>query len=176
MIKLMRGMCLKALGWEIRGGLWTVVVLYFVDALLLCQGAITVVVAAVMVVLGLIDALRGGAALRRRGVATICSYAVLALAVLGTICANNALARHNATHVIDALERYKADHCGYPQRLEDLVPGYLPSVPLAKFTLAFNSFFYSSRDGKSAHLFYIALPPFGRPTYLLEANRWTYID
>jgi hypothetical protein len=176
MIKLMSGMRLKALGKDIRGGLWTVVALYVVDAFVLAQGVITVVVTAVMVVLGVIDALRGGSTLRRRGVVTICSYAVLAFAVLGTIRANNALARHRASRVIDALERYKADHGGYPHRLKDLVPVYLPSVPLAKFTLAFNSYRYFSRDGKSADLFYVALPPFGRPTYLLEAKRWTYID
>ncbi len=60
----------------------------------------------------------------------------------------------------------------YPQRLDDLVPEFIPTVPIAKDTLGGGgSFFYSSRPGGGEPmLYYEVLPPFGRRFYHLETD------
>lgn len=48
-------------------------------------------------------------------------------------------------------------------------------IPVAKYTLASNRFFYIS--SKNSHiLFYTSMPPSGRPTYSFEKQKWAYTD
>lgn len=42
---------------------------------------------------------------------------------------NIARTRERAGHIIGALERYRAEHGVYPERLTDLAPAYLADVP-----------------------------------------------
>lgn len=60
-------------------------------------------------------------------------------------------------------------------RLEDLVPEFLPKVPLAKYTVSQNEFQYFSSEG-SHHLSYMAIPPFGRRIYEFETGKWRFLD
>ena len=48
-------------------------------------------------------------------------------------------------------------------------------IPVAKYTLASNRFFYIS--SKNSHiLFYTSMPTSGRPTYSFEKQKWAYMD
>jgi hypothetical protein len=62
-----------------------------------------------------------------------------------------------------------------PKSLQDLVPEYIERVPVAKYTFLFNRFwYYSSNDDTT--LFYVELPPYGRPTYSFSRKEWGYVD
>lgn len=103
---------------------------------------------------------------------------ILLLMVLMIMTANgmnNRLARQRTLYLASACEKYKADHGGYPDRLSDLVPRYIPEVPPAKFTIVASSFIYLSRADRHTIIF-TAIPPFGRITYTLEGRSWGMID
>jgi hypothetical protein len=154
-------------------------VVYVVDAFVLNQGALAVVIAlffiaALVPVLAFVAIKRElGRALSwfvRAGIFTL-----TAAAVLGTNYLQNLLARHRAEEVIAACERYHLAHGSYPDQLSDLVPALLPGVPRAKYVLAFGHFDYHAAAGRHT-LGYTALPPFGRPFYVFEELRWGYLD
>lgn len=154
--------------------------LYAFDAFIAGQGVITALTAAVMVFLGVIHLARalGEEKWRaRHGVSMVVLYIATFAAVFFTVRANNRLARSRADTIIAALGTYKAQHGDYPTRLEALVPGHLPAVPRAKYTVGFATFHYHY-DPKSheGFLMYVAIPPFGRPTYSLTTGKWGYID
>jgi hypothetical protein len=79
--------------------------------------------------------------------------------------------------LIAACRQYEARHGRLPDRLDELVPDLIRSVPLAKYTLIppFNRFMYTARSGHHS-LMWVALPPFGRPSCVFEDNRWGFLD
>jgi hypothetical protein len=81
-----------------------------------------------------------------------------------------------AQPVIAALDRFKADRGAYPERLENLVPAYLPAVPKARLMPAASRFFYMRRSDGGATLMYVMIPPFDRAVYDLEKRQWHEID
>jgi hypothetical protein len=155
-------------------------VVYFVDAFLLNQGALAVLVALVAVV-ALIPALIAGALARswttplawtlRAG-----AFASAAAAVLATNAWQNAAAHRRAEDVIVACERYHDANGRYPDALADLAPRFLPGEPRAKYVFMFGRFSYHTADAAHHTLGYTTLPPFGRPFYVLEEARWGYLD
>lgn len=156
------------------------VLLYGIDGFLLSQGVLAVLTTLVMVVLGLIHVVRGLLADRWRvrfGLSMIAIYAVMMGSVVATIHANNQLAARRADEVVVALKRYRATTGNYPVRLSELVPEYLPAVPRAKYTLAFDEFFYSYDPAEHRGvLLYVVIPPFGRRTYNLGTDTWGSLD
>jgi hypothetical protein len=80
-------------------------------------------------------------------------------------------ATSRAQTLIVACQAYKQDHAAFPQRLDDLVPKYLPSIPRAKYTLMWGEFTY-----RAPTLSYVAMPPVGRRLYNLEEGRWSSRD
>lgn len=95
--------------------------------------------------------------------------------VFGLNWANNQIAKSRAETLVDAIKAFNQKHQRYPEKLDELVPEYIDHVPTAKYTLFFASFFYLS--GHEFHsLFYVAMPPFGRPTYNFERDKWGYMD
>jgi hypothetical protein len=156
------------------------VFLYGVDALLFGQGGVAGIATFAMVLVGIVHVARGVVADRRyirSGFAIIAIYAIMMASVVGTIWANNRIARGGADEIITVLKRYKSATGDYPVRLVELVPEYMPTVPRAKCTLMFNEFYYSY-DPKEhrGSLMYVALPPFGRPAYRLHTDTWGYLD
>ncbi len=110
-------------------------------------------------------------------------YSLCFAAAVSTILTNNLIAKGRAEFVVSALKQYKAKYRHYPNTLRELTPEFLPSVPIAKYSLTFNDFRYWRRSGEtegltadSATLYYVVLPPFGRLTYDFEKDRWNYID
>ena len=96
---------------------------------------------------------------------------------LGLVLTNNAvqsrIAEANAAKIIKACEKFQADNGKYPTTLGELVPKYMPSVPHAKYCLAFGEFLYSD---KQPMLMWYAVPPFGREVYDFEKRSWNYVD
>jgi hypothetical protein len=158
----------------LRGTIIALVAVFFVETML--SGLFLLGIAGGLVTL----AVALSVALRRRQPGLIIALKVLlpivmVAAAIGTNLGNMALARARARHLVDVCERYKAEQGRYPDRLEDLVPRYLSSVPLAKLSLAFNRFYYSHHEGRHS-LMYIVLPPFGRTFYDFEKKRWGSLD
>jgi hypothetical protein len=161
------------------GSLVGAAAVYTIDAFVLNQGALAVVVAlgflVALILAVIVGALQRDWKKARRGIVRGVIFVVAAVAVLGTNALQNWAAHRRAEVVIDACERYRAVNGRYPEKLGDLVPGFLPSEPRAKYVLAFGSFDYHASPA-SHTLGYVAFPPFGRPFYVLEERRWGYLD
>lgn len=156
------------------------VVLYVIDAFLFAQGGVAGIATFVMVLFGIVRVARGVAANNgyiRSGFAIIAIYSIMMASVVATIQANNRIARGRADEIVAALKLYRSATGDYPVRLMELVPGYMPVVPRAKYTLMFNEFDYHyDPTARRGFLMYVALPPFGRPTYRLDTDTWEYLD
>jgi hypothetical protein len=111
--------------------------------------------------------------LTQAGIYLLACFAVFAVNIL-----QNRLADHRAVELGKACLAYHAKYNHYPQRLDDLVPEFIPSVPVAKYTLGGGgSFFYISHStGSEPMLFYEAMPPFGRRFYHMETGGWGFLD
>ena len=99
-------------------------------------------------------------------------HALTLVAVMATINFNNRLARTRGDQVVSAIKEYKARHDRYPDALQGLVPDFLPSVPKAKYALAFNEFYYRYSPGELLRFGCFVWPPFAWSFYDFERNRW----
>ena len=89
---------------------------------------------------------------------------------------NTSLANERAATVIAAVEVYKTKTGAYPERLEQLLPGFIPAIPSkAKLTLMDGGFRYFSTSGRHT-LSYVSFPPFGRRVYDFESGKWRDTD
>lgn len=84
------------------------------------------------------------------------------------------IAIRNAAHLIQACERYHDANGAYPERLSDLVPRYLSSIPRAKYCCSYGEFRYYGPP--RLMLFWYEIPPFGRRVYNFESGNWRYMD
>lgn len=119
---------------------------------------------------------RGSAALARsRGIrAGMCLF--LGAATFATMRFHATTAETHAARVIDACRAFESRRGKLPDRLQELVPEFLPAVPRAKYTVAWGAFTYSTSGSTHHTLMYVALPPFGRQIYNFEAARWSQLD
>ena len=99
-------------------------------------------------------------------------YVAVAVLIQGLIIGQNALAFHRAKNMVEAVEAYHAKYSNYPESLETMVPEFLNSVPLAKYTVASHSFFYWKIEKNNPTFFYMIAPPFFHNNYDFEAHRW----
>lgn len=94
---------------------------------------------------------------------------------LGVAWANDAfqrgMAETNAQRLIAACEKYHTAHGSYPEKLDELVPQYMSSVPVAKYCMGWNRFLYHR-----PLLWWHVVPPYFRKTYNCETRRWSYLD
>jgi len=165
----------------LRTSLVIAAVLYVLDALVLDQGVLAILAVLIVAVIRLPRAVlalvRAGWAAARSHALTVLIYVLMAVSVLGTKYVNDRIARDRADVVIAAVRQFELRHGRLPDRLEELAPNFLPSVPRAKYTLVavFNSFTYDATPGRHV-LMWTALPPFGRVTYNFEQGRWGHLD
>jgi hypothetical protein len=155
-------------------------VLFLVDLGYAGQGFFSLLVAfsglGLLTLAALWAAVRGAAPLARSRVVRAGMYLLLGIATAATTRFHAATAQNHAAQVIEACRAYNARHGMLPDRLEELVPEFLPAVPRAKYTLAWGEFTYSTSAEKSHTLMYVALPPFGRRLYHFEEARWSQLD
>jgi len=113
---------------------------------------------------------------RRERLIRFAIYLAAVLLVFGLRVYNTALAKERAATIISAVEAYKRQNGVYPEKLEQIVPGFMSKIPeKAKMTMSDTGFRYVSRDG-SHSLSYTSLPPFGRKIYSFEAAKWEGMD
>jgi hypothetical protein len=150
--------------------------LVVVDAFLMNQGVISLLVAATLLLVSVPRTLlRRFAAVRSRRLANVAVYlgAVVLVFVLNGI--NNSIAAGRGEGLVSAVNAFHAKYQQYPESLDALVPEFIAAVPRAKYTLQFSEFMYF-RTEQGASLSYVRLPPFGRPTYDFNSRRWGYLD
>lgn len=110
--------------------------------------------------------------------------ALVALLTLGMIATDisiyriyDNIARARVLEVAEELLRYKARTGAFPEKLEQLVPEYLPAVPVAKPGLVMlNGIWYLHKSPGPTGLMYVSFPPYGRHIYDVDKREWTDID
>lgn len=95
-------------------------------------------------------------------------------ASFGIFYLNLRIAERTAGRVIDGVVQYKEKYGQFPEDLEDLVPEFMPRIPLAKWTLLYNDFTYITTNGPT--LWYREMPPFGRRVYNFASEKWGMLD
>ncbi len=166
-------------GKQLRTSLAIGVGIFLVDAIWMGQGVIAIVTILLMLCYALPRALwawyKKNPALRNLRFAKMAVYLVAAALVLATIQIDLHFARQRADTLIAALNQYQAKHGNFPDKLDKLVPDFLPAVPDARISLTQNQFYYHA-TAKSHDLSYIVIPPFGLSSHNLESGRWTVRD
>ena len=163
--------------YQLQKTIITALILFFIDAFVMNQGAIAVI-SAMVIVLWLLPKslmLKYKRESARIPLTKAAIYSIMVLLVFLANFANNKLAKHRAENLIIAIEKYHQQTGIYPEKLNNLVPEYISSIPHAKFTLMLNEFGYINYKDTQA-LYYIELPPFGRPIYNFNRQSWGYID
>lgn len=150
-----------------------------VDALILSQGAIALVLFAVALLYLLpraIAAYRSPPLLRLR-LGKVLITAAIAAAALGIIRFNAHLARDRAEQLIAAAEQFRSRNARYPDTLQQMVPEYIAAIPRPKYVLVSDGvgFDYSAYGGVHT-LTYTSLPPYGRMVYSFEGRQWRFVD
>lgn len=144
------------------------------------QGLMSLLVAvsgfAFLTVLALWSWFRGSPALARNRALRAGMYLILGVATFATMRFHATTAETHAARVIAACRAFESRRGKLPDRLEELVPEFLPALPRAKYTLAWGAFTYSTSGSTHHTLMYVALPPFGRRIYDFEAARWGQLD
>lgn len=102
-------------------------------------------------------------------------YTLMIGLIIGANSLNNMIAEKRAKDIIAACEQFKTKSGRYPEKLSELVPEYLPTIPAAKYSLMGSSFRYFARQESHA-LMYEAVPPYGRKYYVFENKTWGSVD
>jgi len=148
--------------------------LVFVDGYVLSQGVLISIVAVWQVVSGLANVASSKTSETRKLVlARMGIFVFAAVAVFSFNAFNKKIAQSRAEQLVTAIKAYRQAENKYPDKLKDLVPEYIPKVPLAKYSMMYNEFHYS---GKYHFLFYVSFPPFTRPSYFFDRNEWATVD
>lgn len=166
-----------SLARQLRSSFLVAAALYFVDAIWLGQGAIAILTLLILFFIVLPRTLWAwkNKPLRNLRAAKLLVYLMMAIAIGTTIQFDLSQAKRHAETLIVALKQYQARHGSYPDKLEQLVPEFLPAIPQARFCLTANTFFYRAADN-SHTLSYMVMPPFGWESHNLETGRWTMRD
>ena len=153
---------------------------YLFDGWVLGQGALSLLVGAIAMLVAIAKGLAALLGKRSRAAAVQLAVALLWVSTMAltivTVRFQASHAQARAETLVSACKAYKATNGVYPERLQDLVPRYLPSVPRAKYTLGFGEFLYHRSAHDEAMLMYTSIPPFLRTFYDFEKERWSTLD
>jgi hypothetical protein len=104
-------------------------------------------------------------------------FVIGVVAVVGTLHLRKCAIERRAVKLGDACLAYRAKHGHYPERLDQLVPEYVSSVPPASYgLLADEEFSYAPHEGSEPFLYYGCAPPFGNCYYYIESHCWAFLD
>ncbi|MBN3040834.1 MAG: hypothetical protein JW867_06870 [Candidatus Omnitrophica bacterium] len=160
-----------------RGTINKALIVFLLDAFVFNLGAfavITLVIVIPVIIIKAINIRKNKTKLKKR-LKSCCIYLAMSILIFTANGINNKIAENRAKILIEACEKYKKINNKYPDKLQDLVPIFISKVPAAKYTLASNKFYYLKTED-SHILFYMHIPPFGRPTYNFEKKQWAYMD
>jgi len=159
---------------QVRGTLVAVLSVFVLDALILGQGGITLFATPIIFIIAI------GVGIARKDRLLIGALrAVLPLlmfvAVAGTVMLHLKHAEAASKAVISACEAFAKDQGRFPEKLEELTPKYLHSIPRARYTVFFGGFTYQAEPQEHT-LGWITIPPFGRRYYVFEDKRDFSLD
>jgi len=116
------------------------------------------------------------AGIRKERLIRLSIYLLAIAMVFGLRSFNTSLAKERADQIIAAADRFKAANGQYPERLDQLVPQFIPEIPArANLALWDSGFRYFSTPERHM-LMYVAMPPFDRRTYTFETRQWGRLD
>jgi hypothetical protein len=157
----------------VRGTLFCSAVVIFLDVVLEGSYLFAALVCPIWFLVGVVRAI-----VQRPGWCVAAARVLIPVATLLLVLANYSLqvriAMANSARLIQACERYREANGNYPERLDDLVPRYLSSIPRAKYCLDDGEFKYYSPP--TPMLRWTQIPPYGRRVYNFETREWNYID
>ena len=93
---------------------------------------------------------------------------VLLFSTLKTNQWNNEVAKNRAALIAEACKKYRAKHKALPEKLEDLVPEYLASIPPPKVQMRDVEFKYQSETGT---LWWVVFRPFGKMAMDIDSGK-----
>lgn len=102
-------------------------------------------------------------------------YMAAAVLAFGVKMFNTSLAHDRAEAIIAAAEQFKTKKGAYPERLEQLVPEFMPAIPGAKIVISDFGFKYTATP-QSHEIMYVGMPPYGRRIYSFEQRSWRSMD
>jgi hypothetical protein len=153
--------------------------IFVLDAVILNQGFVAVI----LILLALFIFFPSAVLLRRRDrrkyeqrLVKVAIYVLTGVAVLSSNTLQNRLADRHAIAIGNACLAYRAKYHQYPAELKELVPEFLPSVPVAKWGGEQFSYSRALEPDREPMLWYAAVPPFGRRFYHIESGQWGYLD
>jgi hypothetical protein len=99
--------------------------------------------------------------------------------ILGLVLANNhfqlQVADARAQRVIAACVAYQTANGKFPEKLNELVPKYMPFIPSARYCPGpWSQFRYY--NGENPSLFWYIFPPFDRKIYNFNTRSWSYMN
>ena len=153
--------------------------LFVLDAFFLNQGIIALFVMLLVVFVFLPWALWTLRRDKHLSVERITRTGIYLLACISVFVANglqNRMADRRAIALGNACLAYRAKYHHYPQRLQELVPEFIPSVPVAKYAPGGYFSYSPGLTGREPMLYYQELPPFGRRFYHMETGGWGFLD
>ena len=153
--------------------------LFLVDAFVLNQGFLAAIVIFIVLIVLLPRALwtyRTDRGIGRRRLTTAGIYLLAGFAVLSANAIQNRIADRRAVFLGDACLAFHSKYYHYPQRLQELVPEFIPSLPAAKSLSGIAFVYIPNLKGGEPMLFYEAVPPFGRRFYHMESRSWGFLD
>jgi hypothetical protein len=120
-------------------------------------------------------------AIHRPGWGFALARILIPVSTLWLVRANDAfqlrVAESNGQRVVAACEEYHAANGRFPRTLDELVPKYINSVPVAKYCLGPGSrFFYGAPPHGNAMLAWEIVAPHYRRTYNFGTRSWAYLD
>jgi len=146
--------------------------IYFFDVFFLNQGIFSFLFISLAVIFFFIPQLLFTLVKRNKELAIerfirTCIYIFVVIAVFFSVRLINDYASSNAKKLVKACNDYHVKYNKYPDKLEELVPEFLPYIPKAKPIFMFNNFNYFSYKDKHV-VWYVVIPPYGRHFYNLE--------
>ena len=108
----------------------------------------------------------------RRSLIVASIYILAGVSCLTAIQINWRVAEARSKPVIAACKQFQQKHQRYPEKLNELVPEFLPAIPNAGYTLISRRFFYSS----SRPVLGFAVMFHGVAWYYFQTNQWLTND
>ena len=102
-------------------------------------------------------------------------YFMALMGILGIFKLNSHLGEKNAQRIIKAVNTYYADKGHYPEKLDQLIPIYLESIPRCAYRMTASEYRYFSDPG-DPFLVWAVVPPFGRRIYHFKNAEWRTLD
>ena len=147
------------------------------DAIILGQGGVALFVGiwVLLIALPLTFLKEKYATVRSQRLRNMTIYIGAVLLVFAINAANNRLAQSRTESLVTAVKAFHTRHGTYPNSLEELVPEFVDRIPVAKYTLGQNQFWYQTSDRYTA-ISYVRVAPFGRSVYSFAEDKWGFRD